>query len=248
MMRVALGLLLTTASAFAAGDMMDERLTPAQRNDACYAVRGQRSPEVVATLKKAIHDPVVRACAARNLRAASAVEGLVEAVNTGAPDTRMAAARELGFMVDNRALAALGNMAMDPNSLVAASAIAALGAYTDRAALPYLLKAAAQPTVSGVTALQQAAHFRDPLVLPLVRDVIRNGDIASRVIALGIIGDLGDASDLPKLREIAANSEKVESRGRGFGFMPVIDVARVAQNAIDSISVNSVGLRPTPGR
>ena len=53
---------------------------------------------------------------------------------------------------------------------------------------------------------------------------------------LGVIGDLGDQSDLPKLREMARKRETVESRGRGFGFMPAIDLGRAAQNAADKIS------------
>ena len=61
------------------------------------------------------------------------------------------------------------------------------------------------------------------------------GDVAMQVIALGVIADLGDPSDLPKLREMAMKREKVESRGRGFGFMPAIDLGRAAQNAADKI-------------
>jgi hypothetical protein len=73
-------------------------------------------------------------------------------------------------------------------------------------------------------------------VLPVARQILARADAASKVIALGVIGDLGDESDLPKLREIAAKPDPVASRGRGFGFMPVIDLARVAQNAIDKIT------------
>ena len=82
--------MLTAWAAFA------QEPSVAQRNDACYAMRGQRSAEVVQAMRKAIDDPVVRACAARNLREAGAVEALMAALASGAPDTRMAAARELG--------------------------------------------------------------------------------------------------------------------------------------------------------
>ena len=57
-----------------------------------------------------------------------------------------------------------------------------------------------------------------------------------RPIALAIIADLGDTEDLPKLKELAAHSDPQYSRGRGFGFMPPIDVARAAQTAIDKIT------------
>ena len=227
-MKLALGLLAVVAAGAA-------ELTVAQRNDACYALRGQRSAEIVAEMRRAIADPVVRSCSARNLREAGAVEALVDALETGAPDTRVAAAHELAAMRDARALEALGRAAMDPNALVAASAIAALGDYESGAALPYLLKAAALPTVAGMTALEQAARRHDAAVLPVARSVLSRGDVAEQVVALGIIADLGDASDLPALREMEKHSEPVSVRGRGFGFMPAIDLARAARTAIERI-------------
>jgi HEAT repeat protein len=210
-------------------------LTVAQRNDACFAQRGQRSAEAVAEMRRLIDDADVRACAARNLREAGAVEALVDALETGAPDTRVAASRELAVLRDVRALAPLGRAALDPNALVASSAVAALGDYEDRSALPYLMKAAESPTIAGINALEQAARLRDPLVLPAARAVLEKGDIAAKVIALSIIADLGDTSDLPLLREMEKHSEKVSVRGRGFGFMPAIDLARAARAAIDRI-------------
>jgi HEAT repeat protein len=220
-------LLLITAPA--------DELTVAQRNDACFAVRGQRSPEIIAEMRRGINDSVVRTCAARNLREAGAVDALIDALETGAPDTRVAAAHELAAMRDARALEALGRAAMDPNALVAASAIAALGDYESGTALPYLLKAAALPTVAGMTALEQAARVHDAAVLPVARSVLAKGDVAAQVVALGIIADLGDASDLPALREMEKHSEPVSVRGRGFGFMPAIDLARAARTAIARI-------------
>lgn len=47
---------------------------------------------------------------------------------------------------------------------------------------------------------------------------------------------LGDASDLPSLREIAATeTEEMSTRGRGFGFMPAISLSRAAKTAIARI-------------
>ena len=60
--------------------MMDDKGTVAQRNDACYALRGQRSVEVVNALRGALADKTVRACAARDLREAGAVDALMEAL------------------------------------------------------------------------------------------------------------------------------------------------------------------------
>ena len=216
--------------------MMDEKGTVAQRNDACYALRGQRSAEVVFALKGALVDKAVRVCAARDLREAGAIDALLEGLVGSDADTQMAAARELGELRDPRALEALGSVALSDNVLLASSAVSALGAYEGKAALPYLLRAAEQSSVSGVTALEVAARSHDPAVLALARHVLDKGDIAAQVIALAVIADLGDSGDLPKLRELAAHSDPVYSRGRGFGFMPPIDLARAAQTAIEKIT------------
>jgi HEAT repeat protein len=216
--------------------MMDDKASVAQRNDACYALRGQRSVEVVSALKNALSEKTVRACAARDLREAGAVDTLIEELTSADADTQMAVARELGELHDPLALDALGSVALSDNVLLASNAISALGGYEPKVALPYLLRAAAQTGVSGVTALEQAARSHDPAVLAVARRVLEKGDVAAQVVALAIIADLGDAADFPKLRELAAHSDPVYSRGRGFGFMPPIDVARAAKTAIDKIS------------
>ncbi|MCX6630110.1 MAG: HEAT repeat domain-containing protein, partial [Candidatus Solibacter sp.] len=216
--------------------MMDDSATVAQRNDACYALRGQRSVEVVSALRGGLADKAVRACAARDLREAGAVDALVAGLAGGDADAQMAAAHELGELRDPRALEPLGRAALSDNVLVASSAIAALGAYEPEAALPHLLRAAGQSGVSGIAALEQAARRHHPAVLALARRLLEKGDVAAQVIALAIIADLGGVGDLPKLRELAAHSDPVYSRGRGFGFMPPIDVARAAQTAIDKIA------------
>lgn len=237
MKRLAFGVFLVAVSGAA-------ELTVAQRNDACYAMRGQRSAEVVAEMRRLIDDAAVRSCAARNLREVGAVEELQDALEKGAPDTRVAAARELGALHATRALPALGRAAMETNTLVASAAISALGDYED-AALPYLLKAAEEPTVNRVTALEQAARLHNAAVLPVARNVLEQGDVASQVVAMAILGDLGDASDLPRLRKLTEQSEPVSSRGRGFGFMPSIDLARAARTAIDRIAAR-LGPGPRP--
>ena len=212
--------------------------TVAQRNDACYALRGQRSPEVIAQMRSEIDDAVVRTCAARNLREVGAVDALIDALERGAPDTRVAAAGELGALRDPRALPALGRTALDPNALVASAAAGALGDYESTAALPYLLKAAESPTLAGITALQQAARLHNPAVLPAARAVLVKGDVASKVVAMAILGDLGDVGDVALLRRFTGPSEPVSSRGRGFGFMPAIDLGRAARTAIDRIAAH----------
>lgn len=234
-----LAVLLLAAAAHAADDlparMLDLKATVAQRNDACFALRGNRSPDAIAALRNALADSVVRTCAAQDLRQAGALDALIQAVDSDDADMQAVAARELGEMRDPRALPALGHAALDSNVLVASAAIDALAGYGEGPALPLLLQAARQPGLAGVTALERAAAFHNAGVLPVARHLLANADAASKVIALGVIGDLGEESDLPRLREIAARPDPVASRGRGFGFMPVIDLARVAQNAADKI-------------
>jgi hypothetical protein len=235
-----LAVLLLAAAAQAADDlparMLDPNATAAQRNDACFALRGNRSAAAMAALRTALKDSVVRTCAAQDLRQSGEIDALLQAVDSDDADIQAVAARELGEMHDPRALPALGHAALDSNLLVASAAIDALAAYGAGPALPFLLQAARQPGLAGVTALQRAAAFHNTAVLPVARQILARADAASKVIALGVIGDLGDESDLPNLREIAGKPDPVVSRGRGFGFMPVIDLARVAQNAIDKIT------------
>ncbi|HMC58453.1 MAG TPA: HEAT repeat domain-containing protein [Candidatus Solibacter sp.] len=239
-MNLILAGLLLAAAAHAADDlparMLDLTATAAQRNDACFALRGNRSAGAIEALRAALADSVVRTCAAQNLRQAGALDALLQAVGSDDADVQAAAARELGQMRDPRALPALGHAALDSNVLVASAAIYAVSAYGEAPALPLLLQAARQPGLAGVTALERAAAFHNTAVLPVARQILAGADAASKVIALGVIGDLGDESDLPRLREIAAKPDPVASRGRGFGFMPVIDLARVAQNAINKIT------------
>jgi hypothetical protein len=110
-----------------------------------------------------------------------------------------------------------------------------LGQYHDRAVLPYLLDLAASGGAMGVAALSRAAQFDEPATLPVARKLLSSKDPAGKLIALLVVGDCGDAGDLPKLRELAAKSEPVGTRGRGFGLMPALDVSRAAKNAIESI-------------
>lgn len=233
------GFFLLCACALAADDpvgrMLNEKLTAAQRNDACFALRGNRSHEVAAAMRGALASEVVRACAARNLREAGAVDELTSALAAPEAEVRSVAARELGSFQRPELIAALVKAAHDPSVLVATNAVMGLGQYRDRAVLPYLLDLAAGGGAVGVAALSRAAQLDEPATLPIARKLLSGRDPAGKLIALLVVGECGDASDLPRLREMAAKSEPLGARGRGFGLMPALDISRAAKNAIDTI-------------
>jgi hypothetical protein len=234
-----IGLFLFCAGALAADDqvgrMLNEKLTVAQRNSACFALRGNRSPEAIAAMRGVLTSSVVRACAARNLREAGAVEELSSALSAPEPEVRAVAARELGSFERPELIEALVKAAHDPSLLVATNAVMGLGQYHNRAVLPKLLDLAASGGAVGVAALSRAAQFDGPAALPVARKLLSGKDPAGKLIALLIVGDCGDAADMPLLRELAAKSEPLGIRGRGFGLMPALDVSRAAKNAIDNI-------------
>jgi len=217
------------------GRMLDEKLTAAQRNDACFALRGNRSHEAIAAMRGALSSEVVRACAARNLREAGAVDELQSALAAPEAEVRAVAARELGAFERPELIAVLVKAAHDPNVLVSTNAVMGLGQYHDRAVLPYLLDLAAGGGAVGVAALTRAARFDEHATLPIARKLLSGNDPAAKLIALLIVGECGDAGDLPRLRELAAKSEPLGTRGRGFGLMPALDISRAAQNAIERI-------------
>jgi len=234
------GLFLFCAGALAAADdpvgrMLNEKLTVAQRNNACFALRGNRSHEVIAAMRGALASDVVRACAARNLREAGAVDELASALSAPEPEVRAVAARELGSFERPELMEVLVKAAHDPSLLVATNAVMGLGQYHDRAVLPKLLDLAAGGGAVGVAALSRAAQFDEPATLPVARKLLSGNDPAGKLIALLVVGDCGDAADLPRLRELAAKSEPLGIRGRGFGLMPALDVSRAAKNALEAI-------------
>ena len=225
--------------------MLDEKLTAAQRNDACFALRGNRSPDAISALRGALASDVVRACAARNLREAGAVDELKSALAAPEPEVRAVAARELGSFEKPELIEVLLKAAHDPNVLVATNAVMGLGQYHDRAVLPYLLDLAGSGGAVGMAALTRAAHLDEPATLPIARKVLSGRDPAAKLIALLIVGECGDASDLPRLRELAAKSEPLGTR-RGFGLMPALDISRAASNALAVIQKRITA--PVPAR
>ncbi len=215
--------------------LLDERLNAAQRNDACYALRDDRTAEVNTAMRRAMMSDTVRACAARHLREAGAVDELQDALAQPDADLKIAALRELGQMRRVGLLPDLAAAANDENALVATNAVDAIAQLRDPRALPYLIAIAQRGQLAGATALARAAAYADPSVLEVARKYLAGDDVAAQVIAIGVLGDLGEASDLALLNPVAARGEALPPQGRGFGMMPAIDLSKVARNAMRQI-------------
>ncbi|MBZ5594462.1 MAG: HEAT repeat domain-containing protein [Acidobacteriia bacterium] len=218
--------------------MLAAEFNVAERNNACYELRGVRSPEAIAALARALESPEVRACAARNLREAGAVEELKSALASADPEMRAAAARELGALGRPELIEPLARAARDPNLIVATNALEGLAQYQDPDVLPALLNLAESGGPVAAMALSRAAQFEDPRVLAVARKLMATHDVTLRLAALRAIGDFGDQTDLPALRDLAAKAERVAPAGRGFGLVPPLDLSRAAQNAIRQIETS----------
>jgi HEAT repeat protein len=123
--------------------------------------------------------------------------------------------------------------------MIATNAFQGLSYYQDRAVLPYLLDLAESGGLVAAMALSRAMQFDDPRVLAVARRLMATKDVPLRLAALRAIGDLGDSSDLPALRQLAAKAESAAPAGRGFGLVPPLDLSRAAQNAIRQIQSRS---------
>jgi HEAT repeat protein len=216
--------------------MMDPSLNVAQRNNACFELRGNSEAEVIATMRKALNDTAVRACAGTNLRKAGAIAELKDALSDTNFEVRALAARELGGFEKPELLPLLAAAARDPQLLVGINAIEGLADYHDPQVLPYLLHIAKDGGLVGTAALDRAVTFRDPRVLETARALLSSKDVSDKLAAMRAIGEMGDHTDIPKLREIQqAETEMVSAAGRGFGLIPAISLSRAAETTIEKI-------------
>lgn len=216
--------------------MMDPSLNVAQRNNACFELRGSTEPEVIATMRKALNDTNVRACAGTNLRKAGAIAELRDALGDPNFEIRALAARELGGFEKPELLPMLEAAARDPQMLVGINAVEALADYRDAVVLPYLLSLAKDGGLVGTAALDRATTFHDPRVLETARGLLQSKDISDKLAAMRVIGAMGDSTDIPKLRAIQEKeTEMVSASGRGFGLIPAISLSRAAETTIEKI-------------
>ncbi|MBV8843893.1 MAG: HEAT repeat domain-containing protein [Bryobacterales bacterium] len=216
--------------------MRDPSRTVAQRNDGCYALRGLSAPPIVRVMRNTLQDPAVRSCAGINLRIAGAIPELKDALADPDPQVRALAARQLGAFEKPELLPMLAEAAQDQQLLVAVNAVEAIAGYRDIAAVPYLLEIAKLGGIAGNAALNQALEFRDPRVPVVARDLLNRPDISDKLAGIRALAQMGDAGDLPKLREFArAEMPAVAAQNRGFGLMPPISISKAAQTAIEAI-------------
>jgi HEAT repeat protein len=217
--------------------MMDPSLNVAQRNNACFELRGSTEPEVISTMRKALNETPVRACAGTNLRKAGAVAELKDALTDPNFEVRALAARELGGFEKPELLPMLAAAARDPQMLVGINAIEALADYRDPIVLPYLLNLAKDGGLVGTAALDRAATFRDPRVLETARLLLASKDVSDQLASMRVLSVMGDATDIPKLRDIQAKETGlVSASGRGFGLIPAISLSRAAETTIEKIT------------
>jgi hypothetical protein len=235
-MRVAL--LLMAAAPLFAGDFerfTDNSLNYTQRNSACLALRGDRTPEVLGAMASALGNAGLQACAGANLRIAGAASELLQGLNNPDPAARAVAVRELGAMQKPEYLAAIRKAADDRDLLVASNAVEGLVRYENHSSAPQLREIALMGGVLTSLALDTLIDWRDPEVLAIGRNLIARKEPGDQLIGIRAVGITGDASDLPRLRDLAKDDAALNSGARGFGLMPAISISRAAKTAIQNI-------------
>jgi len=215
--------------------MNDPQLTAAQRNDACFALRGIATPEVVTAMRTALTDPKVRTCAGTNLRKAGSMEELKAALASDDFEIRALAVRELGGFEKPELLPVLAKAARDPQLIVGINAIEGLANYRDVSVVPYLLDIAKHGGLIGAAALDRALAFQDPRVPGVARTLLAGNDISDKLAAMRVLLEMGDTTDIPTLQEIARKETEMVTAGRGFGLMPAISLSRAAKTTIEKI-------------
>jgi hypothetical protein len=228
--------LLTAAEQPPVQQLFDGKLPAVTRATACYELRGNSDPEIVAALSRALQYPDLLSCTAENLRIAGAIDALKQALTSDNFQIRAAAVRELGSFQKIDLLELLHHAAQDPNTLVATNALTGLSQYQNPAVHPYLADLAKKGGMVGDMALDRLWQLDPGAALAVGRGLLASSQVPDQLYAMRIIGASGDSSDLPQLKGIAsAHHETLAQRDRGFGFMPAINLSRAAQSAIAAI-------------
>jgi hypothetical protein len=69
----------------------------------------------------------------------------------------------------------------------------------------------------------------------VARALVDQPDVSDRLAGMHALAIVGDASDLPKLQEIAAREKVAMAQNRGFGLMPPISLSKAAQTTMEAI-------------
>lgn len=217
--------------------MQDTSLNIAQRNNACYELRGAATPEAVVAMRAALADPEVRPCAGLNLRAAAAIPELKDAIADPDYEVRAIAVRLLGSFEKPEFLPLIAATARDPQLIVATNAVEGLVNYTDRElVMPYLLDLAKDGGIAGTAALNRVLVFADPRAVDVARGLLDHTDVSDKLAAMRVLAQMGDSTDLPVLRKIIKDDTgQVAGQSRGFGFVPAVSLTRAAQTTIAAI-------------
>jgi hypothetical protein len=228
-----LALLFVTALPLLAGDLetfTDNALNSTQRNTACLALRGNKTPEVVAAMRSAMVNSKLQACAGANLRIAGMNEELLSALEEKDPSARAVAARELGTTQKHEFLAPLR---------MASNAVEGLVRYEDHSSAPQLREITMLGGVLTSLAIDTLVDWHDPEVLNIARKLIDHKEPGDQLIGVRVVGLTGDATDLPKLRELAKDATALSGGSRGFGLMPAISISRAAHTAVLTIEARA---------
>ena len=236
-MRIAL-MLVAIAPLFG-GDFetfTDNSLNYTQRTEGCLGLRGNRAPEVLDAMRAALENSHLQGCAGVNLRVAGAADRLVEAaVKSADPGARAVAVRELGTMQKAEYLPVLRKAAEDVELIVASNAVEGLVRYENHASAPELREIALMGGVMTALALDPLVDWGDAAAIGIARKLILREAPGDLLVGIRVVGLMGDASDLPKLRELGKNDMAMGSGSRGFGLMPAISLARAAKTAVEAI-------------
>jgi len=216
--------------------MEDASLNPTQRNNACFELRGIKQNDVLWAMRRALNDSELRACAAENLRTAGALDLFRNALRDEDPQVRAVAVLELGGFGKVEDLTALDAATRDRDLLVATNAVYGLGLYPGKESAPYLVAAAKRGGLVGEQAIHRLAQRNEPEALDVARLLLTSKEAPDRLAAIAVIGQMGDRSDLPPLREIQQKETgELSNKGRGFGLIPSFSLSRAAKTAIENI-------------
>jgi hypothetical protein len=149
------------------------------------------------------------------------------------------AARELGTTQKHEFLSPLRRAAENRDLLVASNAVEGLVRYQDHASIPQLREIAALGGVLTSLAIDTLVDWHDPEVLGIARKLVSNKEPGDQLIGVRVIGLTGDASDLPKLKELAKDETTLGSGSRGFGLMPAVSISRAARTAVQKIEARA---------